>query len=67
MPIPERSMKKLAASCRRIDELCARLNHGLAAVAIVLAITTVVISCVRHPEGLQIWADGAPDVLEPSF
>ena len=53
-------MKKLAAVCRCIDEMCARLNHGLAAVAIVLAISAIVTSSVRYPEALQISADGAP-------
>jgi len=62
----ERSMKELAAFCRRIDKLCARLNDGLAAVAIVLAITTAVVSAMHHPDILQLPADGAPTAVEPS-
>jgi hypothetical protein len=58
-------MESLAAFCRRIDRLCARLNDGLAAVAIVLAITTALVSAMHHPEILQMPADGATAVVEP--
>lgn len=57
-------MKNFSAFCRRVDRLCARLNDGLAAVAVVLAITAVLVSAAHHPEALQMPADGAPAALE---
>ena len=43
-------MTQIALVCRRVDSFCARLNAGLAAVAICLAILTVTIAVGRHPE-----------------
>ena len=57
-------MKELAALCRRVDRLCARLNDGLAAVAIVMGIAVVLVSAMHYPEALQTPADGAPTALE---
>jgi hypothetical protein len=59
-------MKNLAALCRQIDTLCARLNDGLTAVAIVLAVTAALVSAVHHPEALQMPADGLTLAMEPS-
>jgi hypothetical protein len=45
-------MPRIAVIAARADALCARLNDGLAAVAIVLAILTVALGTVRTPVGL---------------
>lgn len=43
-------MTQIALVCRRVDSFCARLNAGLAAVAICLAILTAIIIVGRHPD-----------------
>ncbi len=42
-------MKKIALAARRADAFCARLNDGLTAVAIVLAILTTAALLERLP------------------
>ena len=42
-------MKKIALAARRADAFCARLNDGLAAVAIVLAVLTTATLIERLP------------------
>ena len=46
-------MQRIAAIAARADAFCARLNHGLAAVALALAALTVILSVVRGPEILR--------------
>jgi len=43
-------MHKIALIVARVDSFCGRLNHGLAAVAIVLAILTGALSTIRGVE-----------------
>jgi hypothetical protein len=43
-------MRMLFAFCRRLDAMCARLNDGLAAVAVVLVIATVMVSIAHYPD-----------------
>jgi len=51
-------MHKIAIIVARADSFCARLNDGLAAVAIVLAILTGALSTVRGVEmGVPYTAD----------
>ena len=47
-------MKKIALAARRADAFCARLNEGLAAVAIVLAILTTATLLERLPSLLPL-------------
>jgi len=47
-------MRKIAIIAARADSFCARLNYGLAAVAIVLAILTAALSTVRNLEVLDL-------------
>jgi hypothetical protein len=53
-------MRKIAVIAARADSFCARLNDGLAAMAIVLAILTGALSTVRNME-----AGGAFDAEWP--
>ena len=46
-------MQRIVAIAVRTDALCARLNHGLAAVAIVLAALTLVLFVARNPDLFQ--------------
>ena len=43
-------MTSIAFVCRRVDRFCARLNDGLAAMAILLAVLTAIITIGRHPD-----------------
>jgi hypothetical protein len=45
-------MRKLALFAARADFLCGRLNDGLAAVALVLAVLTVAVSTMRSMEAV---------------
>ncbi len=45
-------MRKIAAIAARADRFCARLNDGLLAVAIVLAILAVALSAMRNMQAL---------------
>jgi hypothetical protein len=61
-------MTSIALVCRRIDSFCARLNDGLAAVAIFLAILTTILSVGRHPDiflpqGMDAEASPAVDLF----
>ena len=47
-------MRKIAVIAARADSFCARLNDGLVAVAIVLAILTAALSTVRNMEALAL-------------
>ena len=46
-------MQRIAAIAARTDAFCARLNHGLTAVAVALAALTVVLFMARHPDIFQ--------------
>lgn len=46
-------MQRIVAIAARTDAFCARLNHGLAAVAIALAALTLVLLVARNPELFQ--------------
>ena len=46
-------MQRIVAIAARTDALCARLNHGLAAVAIALAALTLVLLVARNPDIFQ--------------
>lgn len=43
-------MHRIAVIAARADAFCARLNEGLTAVAIALAMLTVVACVARHPD-----------------
>ncbi len=45
-------MRRIATIAARADRLCARLNDGLLAVAIVLAIVTAALSAARHMQAV---------------
>lgn len=46
-------MQRIAVIAARADAFCARLNEGLSAVAIALAVLTLVAWTVRTPEVVQ--------------
>ena len=46
-------MQRIVAIAARTDAFCARLNHGLTAVAIALAALTVVLFVARNPDIFQ--------------
>jgi hypothetical protein len=46
-------MQRIAVIAARADAFCSRLNDGLSAVAIALAILAVVVSALRTPDVLQ--------------
>jgi hypothetical protein len=50
MPTHKREIIRL---CARVERRCARMNSGLAAVALVLAATTVFVSVLRLPEEIM--------------
>jgi hypothetical protein len=50
-PMMRRKLE-LLRFCARVDRRCARMNNGLAAVAIVLAITTISLSALRAAEAI---------------
>ena len=52
-------MTALGHIARRVDALCARLNAGLCAVAIVLALLTLGTWVGQHPEIFQLEYDAA--------
>jgi len=47
-------MQRIVAIAARTDAFCARLNHGLAAVAVALAALTLVLYVARNPDIFQI-------------
>ncbi|HWG80662.1 MAG TPA: hypothetical protein VN681_12850 [Stellaceae bacterium] len=46
-------MQRIVAIAARTDAFCARLNHGLTAVALALAALTVVLFVAQHPDIFQ--------------
>jgi hypothetical protein len=46
-------MQRIAVIAARTDAFCARLNHGLAAVAVALAALTVVLFVADHRDMFQ--------------
>lgn len=46
-------MQRIAVIAARTDAFCARLNHGLAAVAVALTALTVVLFVAQHRDMLQ--------------
>ena len=46
-------MQRIAVIAARTDAFCARLNHGLTAVAAALAVLTVVLFVAQHPDIFQ--------------
>jgi len=46
-------MQRIVAIAARTDAFCARLNHGLAAVAIALAALTMVLFVAHHRDMFQ--------------
>jgi cytochrome b subunit of formate dehydrogenase len=46
-------MSRIAAVIARTDAFCARLNHGLMAVALVLTILTGALSLVRSAQWIE--------------
>jgi hypothetical protein len=46
-------MQRIVAIAVRTDAFCARLNHGLTAVAIALAAVTLVLLVARNPDTFQ--------------
>lgn len=59
----------LSTLMARVDGFCAKLNHGLAAVAVILAIATAVAAAARHPELMlpPACAEGDADACTPRF
>jgi len=70
-PVPP--MQQIALISRRADAFCARLNGGLSAVAIVLAVITAITLIVRFPPLADaengIWAVDPPSIdgVESTF
>jgi hypothetical protein len=58
-------MRRIAVIAARADAFCSRLNDGLSAVAIALAILTLVVGAARMPEVFRIVDAEWPIIEEP--
>jgi hypothetical protein len=58
-------MQRIVAIAARTDAFCARLNHGLAAVAIALAALTVVLFFAHNRDMFQPIDPEWPAIEEP--
>ena len=58
-------MQRIVAIAARTDAFCARLNHGLAAVAIALAALTLALFVAQHRDMFQPMDAEWPSIEEP--
>jgi len=49
-PVAKLAARRIGATVAVLDGFCARMNEGLAAFALVLAVSLTVTTMVRHPE-----------------
>jgi hypothetical protein len=58
-------MQRIVAIAARTDAFCARLNYGLTAMAIALAVVTVVLFIARNPDIFQPIDPEGPGAEQP--
>ena len=57
-------MQRIVAIAARTDAFCARLNHGLAAVAVALAALTLALFVAQHRDMFQLMDGEWPSIEE---